>query len=78
MMVAFISVVMLWAIALLSLYVYQSSNHEVAKVLSGFAAVVCIIWGFAATHWGLHLICLLVLMRYRFPLQLKPITVDKF
>jgi hypothetical protein len=77
-MVAFLSVALLWAIALLSLYLYQSSDHEVMKVLAGFAATVCIIWGFAATHWGLHLVCLLVLMRYRFPLQLKPIAVDKF
>ncbi|AFY36905.1 hypothetical protein Lepto7376_0473 [[Leptolyngbya] sp. PCC 7376] len=77
-MVSFLLIAFLWVIALASVYLYQSSDHEVMKLLAISAAAVCIIWGFATTHWGLHLLCLLVLMRYRFRFQLKPIPVDDF
>lgn len=77
-MMSFFLATLLWAIAFGSVYLYQTSNHEVIKVLTASIAAVSIIWGFAATHWGLHLLCLLVLVRYRFRFQLKPIPVDKF
>ena len=76
-MMSFLLITGLWAIALVNIYLYQSSDHEVTKLLAVSAAAVCIIWGFATTHWGLHLLCLLALMRYRFRFQLRPIPVDK-
>ncbi|OKH19762.1 hypothetical protein [[Limnothrix rosea] IAM M-220] len=76
-MMSFFLAPLLWAIAFVSIYLYQASEHEVTKVLAASMAAVCIIWGFAATHWGLHLLCLFVLVRYRFYFPLKPISVDK-
>ncbi|NJN74269.1 MAG: hypothetical protein HC799_16460 [Limnothrix sp. RL_2_0] len=76
-MVTFFTTAILWAIALGSVYLYQNSDHEVMKVLAVFTAAVCIIWGFATTHWGLHLLCLLLLMRYRFPFQFRAIAIDE-
>lgn len=76
-MLAFLTATMLLAIAFLSIYCYQTSDHEVAKVLAAAAAAVCLIWGFAIAHWGLHLVCLFLLLRYKFPLKLKPVAIDK-
>ena len=77
-MVGFLLSVLLWGIALLSIYLYQSSDHEVTKVLAVSTTAICTIWGFAATHWGFHLLCLLILVRYRFRFRLQPIPVDDF
>lgn len=76
-MLGFLTATTLLAIAILSIYCYQSFDHEVAKVLAAATATVCLIWGFAIAHWGLHLLCLLILMRYRFPLKLKPVAIDQ-
>lgn len=76
-MVTFLTTIILWAIALVSVYLYQNFDHEVMKVLAASTAAVCIIWGFATTHWGLHLLCLLLLMRYRFSSQFKAIAIDE-
>ncbi|MGB2924459.1 MAG: hypothetical protein WBB82_04105 [Limnothrix sp.] len=73
---AILTATILWAIALLSVYIYQNANHEVIKMLAAAIAVVCIIWGFAATHWGLHLLCLLWLMRYKFSPKFSAIAID--
>lgn len=75
-MVGFLLSVLLWAIAFVSICLYHSSSHEVIKVLAIFVAAICTIWGFASTHWGFHLLCLLILVRYRFRFRLQPIPVD--
>lgn len=76
-MLTFLTATILWAIALISVYIYQNSDHDVMKVFAASMAAVCIVWGFATTHWGLHLLCLLLLMRYRFPPQFKAIAIDE-
>ena len=76
-MISLATVLIPLAIAFVSLYLYQRSTHEVAKVLTLASTIVSIIWGFATAHWGLHLLCLLLLTRFRFPLQLKPVVIDQ-
>ncbi|MEB3225052.1 MAG: hypothetical protein VKJ86_04535 [Synechococcus sp.] len=76
-MISFTLVLIPLAIALGSLYLYQRSSHEVVKVLTLASTAVSIIWGFATAHWGLHILCLLLLTRFRFFPQLKPVVIDQ-
>ncbi|MBV5260672.1 hypothetical protein FLX56_19855 [Synechococcus moorigangaii CMS01] len=76
-MISFIMTLIPLAIAVTSLYLYQRSDHEVMKVLTLGSTAVAIIWGFATAHWGLHLLCLCLLTRLKFPLQLKPVVIDQ-
>lgn len=52
-------------VALGSVILYQKSSHELTRVLTAVTAAVCLIWGFAISHWLLHLLSLLLLFRFK-------------
>ena len=52
-------------IALGSIILYQKSSHELTRILAAVTAAVCLIWGFAVSHWVLHLLSLLLLLRFK-------------
>lgn len=52
-------------IALGNLVLYQRATHELLRVLAACIAVTCLIWGFAIAHWSIHLLCLLLLLKFR-------------
>ncbi len=51
--------------ALGNLFLYQRSTHELPRLLSAGIAVVCLVWGFAIAHWSIHLLSLLLLLKFR-------------
>ncbi|MDY6782997.1 MAG: hypothetical protein SW833_10695 [Cyanobacteriota bacterium] len=46
-----------------SIFVYQRTSGELARVLAAGTAVVCLIWGLAIAHWSFHILGLLVLLQ---------------
>ncbi len=52
-------------LALLSLIVYQRATHELTRLLAAGIACVALIWGFAIAHWSIHLLSLLLLLKFR-------------
>lgn len=52
-------------VALGNLVLYQRATHELSRVLTACIAVTCLIWGFAIAHWSIHLLCLLLLLKFR-------------
>lgn len=61
--------------ALISIFLYQHTNHEIHLVLGVFVAIVCVLWGLAISHWSIHLITLLALLYFR-PFVFKTKTVN--
>ncbi len=57
--------IILLSIALLNIIIYQKTNHELTRVLTATTAIVTLIWGFAIAHWSIHLLCLVLLLRFR-------------
>ncbi|MDB9311999.1 hypothetical protein PN462_02715 [Spirulina sp. CS-785/01] len=56
---------LLLVFALGNLFLYQRSSHDVYRVLTAAIAVVCLIWGFALAHWSIHLLSLVLLLKFR-------------
>ena len=52
-------------VALGSIVLYQKSSHELTRVLTAVTAAVCLIWGFAISHWLLHLLSLFLLFQFK-------------
>ncbi|NJK99533.1 MAG: hypothetical protein HC910_02835 [Spirulinaceae cyanobacterium SM2_1_0] len=56
---------LLLILALGNLYLYQRADHELSRVLTAGIAVACLVWGFVIAHWSIHLLCLLLLLKFR-------------
>lgn len=61
--------------AVISIYLYQRTNHEIHLVLAVFSAAICLLWGLMIAHWSIHLLSLLALIYFRVPI-FKPKTVN--
>ena len=46
---------------------YQCTDLDIFKVLAVGAAIVCLIWGLAIAHWSIHLLSLIVLLKFKSP-----------
>jgi len=56
---------LLLSIAIGSILLYQRVSHELWRVLAAGTAIVCLIWGFAIAHWSIHLLSLVVLLKFK-------------
>jgi hypothetical protein len=56
---------LLLVVAFINIFWYQRSSHELSRVLAAGAATVCLVWGFAIAHWSIHLLSLLLLLKFR-------------
>lgn len=65
---------LLFATAMLSVFLYQRTNHDIYGVLTVVSLIVCLIWGLVVSHWLIHLLALLVILRLTSNLSLKPAT----
>ena len=76
MMFPMLAIVLL-VVALGSIVLYQRASHELTRVLTAGSAIVCLIWGFAIAHWSIHLLCLILLLKFKSPaIILKAVQID--
>ncbi|MGK7876552.1 MAG: hypothetical protein AB4426_25625 [Xenococcaceae cyanobacterium] len=61
--------VLLFFTALGSVLLYQRTSHDIFAVLAAGTAIVCIIWGLAIAHWSVHLLSLIVLLKFKSPIM---------
>lgn len=52
-------------LALISIFIYQKSSHEVTRMLTAGCTAIFLVWGFAIAHWSIHLLCLLLLFNFK-------------
>lgn len=70
--------IVLLVVALINIFWYQRSAHELSKVLAAGAAIVCLVWGFAIAHWSIHLVGLLLLFKFRSVPSFLRATVSRY
>lgn len=46
---------------------YQKTDNDIFGVLAVASAAACLIWGLVIAHWSIHLLGLLVLLKFRTP-----------
>ena len=54
---------------------YQRTDNDIFGVLAAASALTCLIWGLVIAHWLVHLVSLIVLLRFRSPI-LNAIQVE--
>ncbi|WP_013320469.1 hypothetical protein [Gloeothece verrucosa] len=47
---------------------YQKTDNDIFGALAVTCAAVCLIWGLVIAHWSIHLLGLLVLLKFRPPI----------
>ncbi|ACK68803.1 conserved hypothetical protein [Gloeothece citriformis PCC 7424] len=47
---------------------YQKTDNDIFGVLAVASAAACLIWGLVIAHWSIHLLGLLVLLKFRTPI----------
>ena len=51
-----------------SVLCYQRTDNDIFWVLAAASAFTCLIWGLIIAHWSIHLVSLIVLLRFRSPI----------
>ena len=67
--------ILLLLTAIGSIVLYQCTDLDIFKVLAAGTAIVCLIWGLAIAHWSIHLLSLIVLLKFKSPV-LKTVQVQ--
>ena len=67
--------ILLFLTAIGSIFLYQCTDLDIFKVLAVGVAIVCLIWGLAIAHWSIHLLSLIVLLKFKSPV-LKTVQVQ--
>lgn len=58
---------LLLSFALGSIWVYLQTASDIPFVLAGLTGLICLVWGFAFTHWSIQLLIVVGLWRlYKF------------
>jgi hypothetical protein len=60
---------LLLAMAIGSVLVYQHTSNDIFGVLAIASAIVCLIWGLAIAHWSVHVFSLIALFTLQSPLM---------
>lgn len=55
---------LLAATAVISAVIYQRTNQDIYGVLAVSSSLVCLIWGFVVAHWLIHLLLLMVVLKF--------------
>ncbi len=69
--------ILLFAAALISIFLYLRTNYEIYGLLAAGMSIACLIWGLVIAHWSVHLLALLALFFLRKPLAIATATIDK-
>lgn len=51
-----------------SLLWYQRTDNDIFGVLAAASALACVIWGLVISHWLIHILSLIVLLKFRTPI----------
>ncbi|MEA5508294.1 hypothetical protein VB715_00805 [Crocosphaera sp. UHCC 0190] len=54
--------------ALGSVLWYQRTENDIFGVLAVASALACLIWGLVISHWLIHILSLILLVKFRTPL----------
>ncbi|XLQ11323.1 MAG: hypothetical protein KPI85_07445 [cyanobacterium endosymbiont of Epithemia adnata isolate EadnSB Bon19] len=46
---------------------YQRTDNDIFGVLAAASALTCLIWGLIIAHWSIHLVSLIMLLRFGSP-----------
>ncbi len=56
---------------------YQRTGNDIFGVLAFASALACVIWGLVISHWLIHILSLIILLRFRTPiLSVIQVKVD--
>ncbi|CAO5070141.1 hypothetical protein N0824_02294 [Microcystis sp. 0824] len=58
---------LLLLLSFLSLLWYQKTDNDIFKALAVSSLIFAIIWGLILVHWSIHLLGLLLLLKFRSP-----------
>jgi hypothetical protein len=47
---------------------YQRTENDIFGALAVASALACVIWGLVIAHWSIHLLSLIVLLKFRTPI----------
>lgn len=47
---------------------YKKTDNDIFGALAVASATVCLIWGLVIAHWSIHLLGLLVLLKFKTPI----------
>ena len=67
--------ILLLLTALGSVFLYQCTDLDIFKVLAVGTAIICLVWGLVIAHWSIHLLSLIVLLKFKSPV-LKTVQVQ--
>ncbi len=47
---------------------YQRTGNDIFGVLAFGSALACVIWGLVISHWLIHILSLIILLKFRTPI----------
>ncbi|MEL4897142.1 hypothetical protein [Crocosphaera sp. Alani8] len=47
---------------------YQRTENDIFGVLAFASALACVIWGLVISHWIIHILSLILLLKFRTPI----------
>ncbi len=47
---------------------YQRTGNDIFGVLAFASALACVIWGLVISHWLIHILSLIILLKFRTPI----------
>ncbi|GAB4528455.1 MAG: hypothetical protein Tsb0014_09780 [Pleurocapsa sp.] len=59
--------ILLFVSAIISIFLYLRTAHDIFGVLAVVMTISCLIWGLVIAHWSIHLLALLALFGFRKP-----------
>jgi hypothetical protein len=54
--------------AIASIIYYQRTKNDIFGVLGVSTTLAALIWGLVIAHWSIHLLSLILLVKFRYPL----------
>jgi hypothetical protein len=69
---------LLLATSIGSMLWYKKTANDIFEVLAVGSALICLIWGLTIAHWSINLFCLLLLLKFRFPLLSAGVKVRQW
>jgi hypothetical protein len=54
--------------AIASIIYYQRTKNDIFGVLGVSTTLASLIWGLVIAHWSIHLLSLILLVKFRYPL----------
>ena len=70
--------ILLFSTALINIFLYLRTANDIFGVLAVGMTICCLIWGLVIAHWSIHLLCLILLLKFKSPaIILKAVQINK-